>query len=207
MTSRLILRSGLAAVGFAAGVLLATAQDAAYVDDQIREGRRAWDDKQYVEAADHFRLAGFAAVEAPVRLTEALARLALAQDAAGAHAAADATLARFLEVEQHSSRYGEAALELPLRGAFERLLRTRVPAERLAAVPTLASAARGDPPVEARVPPPAPSAGPDTRTAAPPAPTEPVASPPPAATPAPVTTVPRPTMTPPPPPPTRETPP
>ncbi|HEY6049760.1 MAG TPA: hypothetical protein VIZ58_00820, partial [Thermoanaerobaculia bacterium] len=211
MRSRLILRSAVAVVSLAASALFVPGQDAAYVDDQIREGRQAWEAKQYAEAAEHFRLAGFAAVEAPVRFTEALARLALAQEAAGAHADADATIARFLEVEQRSSRYAEAPLELPFRVVFERFLRSRVPADRLAAVPSLAGVARGVPPSEplpAAAPAPTPAAVP---TAPPPEPTEapaaaettlPATAPPPAATstprPLPPTRMPTETPTPPP---------
>jgi TonB family protein len=170
MTARLILRSAVAALLLFKGPAPVYGQETAYTEDQIREGRQAWDERQYPEAAEHFRLAAFAAVENPLLLTEALARLALAQEAAGAQADADATLGRFLDVEQRSSRYGETALEPPLRAAFERLLRRRVPAERLASVPSLARVARGEPAAETPAAPPnAPSA-----TAVPP-PQEPAA--------------------------------
>ena len=153
MSARLLLRSAVAAIVLSTSPVSVSGQGTSYTDDQIREGRQAWGEQQYAQAAEHFRLAAFSAVENPLRLTEALARLALAQDAAGARADADVTLGRFVDVEKSSSRYGEVALEPPLKAAFERLLRTRLPAERLTAVPSLARLARGE---QAAEQPPAP---------------------------------------------------
>src|SRR5262249_37175207 len=66
-------------------------------------------------------------------------RLALAQDAVGKAADADATLARFLDVERRFGVFAKADLSPNLRAEFAGLLKRRLPAETLSSMPTLSA--------------------------------------------------------------------
>ena len=124
-------------VGAAAGV---RADD--FASARLAAGIDAYASKRFAEASDQFRLACFGLLDQPVALTEGLVRLALAQDAAGRKTDAAATLHRFLEIEKRFSGYARARLDAPTRAAFEALLRSRVSAEALVAVPSMS----GSPP-------------------------------------------------------------
>ncbi|MEO8429917.1 MAG: TonB family protein [Acidobacteriota bacterium] len=124
----------------------ASAQDDEFLEQRMRAGREKFEAGRYREAIEDFRIASFGYMESPPKRSEALARLALAQAAAGATADADASLIRFLDLEEKFSAYAAAPLEIAGRAPFEKLLRERAPPDRLAAVPSLAGVARGEPP-------------------------------------------------------------
>ena len=192
--------------------------------ERLRAGREAYESGRVADAAEDFRIASFGLLEVPDRLSESLVRLALAQGSLGTQADLDATLARFLDLEEKFSPYASAPIEAPTRAAFENLLRRRVKAERLESIPSIAPVARGQsprplptasatasaPPAPEATPVGAPTfAPPETRTAPPPTPTSvppdatrtprpfsPTPTPTPTATPSPPTQTPTPTPTP-----------
>ncbi len=142
--------------GLAVAALIALAPHARgddFANARLAAGIDAYASKRFPEAADQFRIACFGLLEQPVVLTEGLARLALAQEAAGRKADATATLHRFLEIEKRFSGYARARLDGPTRAAFEALLKSHVSAEVLAAVPSISGA------------PPKAGAAPETRKA------------------------------------------
>ena len=131
----------LSSIGVALGVWAAApapAQDAAFHEAQLRSGREAMAGRRVADAIDHFRIAAFGFLERPPLLAEALARLALAEQAARSTEKLDATIARLLAVEQKFSSLRAARLEAETRGALRRLLETRAPRESLAAIQSLA---------------------------------------------------------------------
>lgn len=100
------------------------------------------------EGIDEFRIAAFGLMEKPPLLTEALVRLALAQDAIGSKEAADETVKRFLEIERRFGAYAAARLEPAARAAFGNLLGRHAPGEAMVSPPSRES------------PPPAPAESP-----------------------------------------------
>ncbi|MGA7990070.1 MAG: hypothetical protein WCC53_01435, partial [Thermoanaerobaculia bacterium] len=128
-------------VRVAAVVLLVGAAALARADDfagaRMSDGIEAYRSRQFAEAADQFRIACFGLLDQPVRLSEGLVRLALAQEALGRKEGVTAALKRFVEVEKRFGAYSGARVDAGMRGEFEALLFARVPAETLAAVPSL----------------------------------------------------------------------
>ena len=139
MKRYVFLSIGLA-LGFRAPSPL-LAQDASFYEGQLRAGREALAGRRVPEAIDHLRIAAFGFLDAPVLLSEALARLALAQQAAGDAEKLGATLDRLVAVEQKFSALRGARLEAETRTALRRLLEARVPRETLATIPSLAPGA------------------------------------------------------------------
>lgn len=109
-----------------------------FAEARMASGIEAYRAKRYAEASDQFRIACFGLLDQPVLLTEGLVRLALAQGAAGRTADVEKTLGRFLDVERRFEGYAKGRLDAATRAAFEGLLRARVPADAIAAVPSLA---------------------------------------------------------------------
>jgi len=66
----------------------------------LKQGKDAYAAHRTADAVEAFRVASFGLLEEPVLLSEALARLALAQRAAGRDADVKATIARFTELEE-----------------------------------------------------------------------------------------------------------
>jgi protein TonB len=121
---------------------LLPAQD--FYEVQLRAGKAALSAGRPADAADDLRIAAFGFLEKPALLCEALAHLALAQQAAGRTPLADAALARFAEVERAFPACREARLEAAGRAEFEALVRRRLPgplAEEILAPPTRPSPA------------------------------------------------------------------
>jgi hypothetical protein len=129
------------------GLLLLLAPAPGRADDfyvvRLRVGQEDYRGKRYREATDNFRIAVFGFLERPELLSQALARLALAQVAAGKEIDADATLAKFLVVERQFNVYSKVQLDPPVRAEFEALLSRRASAEALRGLPGLARLAGG----------------------------------------------------------------
>lgn len=123
-----------------------------FAQGRLASGIDAFRAKRYTEASDQFRIACFGLLDQPVLLTEGLVRLALSQEAAGRRADVEKTLNRFLEVERRFAGYANSHLDAPTRAELQTLLRARVPADAIAAVPSLAGLAgkAGAPGVESR---------------------------------------------------------
>ena len=123
-----------------------------FAEGRLASGIDAFRAGRYIEASDQFRIACFGLLDQPVLLTEGLVRLALAQEAAGRKADVEKTLHRFLDLERRFSGYATCRLDAPMRGEFLALLRARIPADAIAAVPSLAGHAgkAGPPGAESR---------------------------------------------------------
>lgn len=137
-------------------------------------GMAAYGSGNYSLAARDFRVARFLSLQAPARHLEILARLALAEDAAGTAASRDATLERFLLVEARFPEYTGASLEPDARSRFHSLLMKRIPRDRLLAVPPLAAELGLIPMIPTRQ---RPSPSPPPATPTPTAPPEPTKTP------------------------------
>lgn len=123
MPHRLLLATVLA--------LLATAAPAAaahpHYEALLREGTYALDRGEIEQAVRQLRLACFGFLEEPPALCACLARLALAQAAAGDDDAFRDTFRRVVEVEERFGAYTGGGLAPELRAAFEAEVRARVP--------------------------------------------------------------------------------
>ncbi|MFL6194435.1 MAG: tetratricopeptide repeat protein [Thermoanaerobaculia bacterium] len=146
----------------------------------LRDGQHALDRKDFREAARDFRLACFGMLDEPRMLTDCLARLALAQDAAGDVEGFRDTFQRLVELEDRFKAYSQADLAPELRAALEARLASRLPAATLEGAPafrsTLGKKGAAAPPAGSSQ---KPSASPPTGAASPPA--APVVKPPAAA--------------------------
>ena len=121
-------------------------------DQRLDEGRMAYQQKSYVEAMDQFRIAAFGFLDRPEKVSECLARLALAEAGAGQKARVEETLGRFLDVERRFSAYAKASLEPEVRADFQALLLRVMPAGTVAGVPSLSSLVESDEQKIARLP-------------------------------------------------------
>ena len=117
--------------------ILAAAAGEDFDEARLRAGQIAYQEKRFVEAINQFRIAAFGFLDRLPLLSESLVRLSLAQAAAGKEADADETMTRFLEVERRFQVYAQANLEPETRADFRALLKRRLPAATLAAVPSL----------------------------------------------------------------------
>ena len=135
---------GAAVVATVVMALALSAAGAAPAEDDARArldaGREAYAEGRYADAAEAFRLASFGLLDRPVLLSEALARLAVAENAANHGEEAGAAISRFLEVERRFSVYGSVSLEPAVRRSFHELLFGRVPLANLTELPGLADA-------------------------------------------------------------------
>jgi hypothetical protein len=105
----------------------------------LRDGQLAFDRKDFPTAARTLRLACFGMLDEPRPLTDCLARLALAQDAAGQLDGFRETFGRLVEVEDRFKGYSQSDLPPELRAALEARLAARLPAATLAAAPAFRS--------------------------------------------------------------------
>jgi hypothetical protein len=116
------LRSLAIAALLLAAAAIAWGQPEDFYEARLVAGYEAMRAERVPEAIDQFRIAAFGLMEKPPLLTEALVRLALAQDAIGSKVAADETVKRFAEVERRFGAYSAARLEPTARAAFGKLL-------------------------------------------------------------------------------------
>ncbi len=118
--------------------LVASGQGEDFYEARLGAGQEAYRQKRALEAVDQFRVASFGFLDRPVLLSESLARLSLAQAAAGQSVEADATLLRFFEVERRFRPYAQVQFEPEIRKEFEFLLLRRVSPSALLSLPALA---------------------------------------------------------------------
>lgn len=119
------------------GVFPATAAD--FYETQLRLGAEAFRTGRTAEAIDHLKIANFGFLDRPVLLVEGLARLTIAQDAAGLRDDMTKTLQRFVDVERQFPSWAKAGVDDETRRRFERLLVAGVSRELLSGVPSLSS--------------------------------------------------------------------
>src|SRR5512141_1923838 len=131
------------------GIVLAVHPLPLFADDfslqRLRVGEEALRAKRVPEAVDQLRIACFGLLDQPILLSEGLAHLAIAQEAAGRRADVVTTLNRFLEVERLFGVYARSRLDEATRARFQELLLSLVPAEAVASVPTLSGLVRRQP--------------------------------------------------------------
>jgi len=118
--------------------LVSSARSEDFYETRLHAGQAAFREKLFLQAVDEFRIASFGFLDRPVLLSESLARLSLAQTAAGHLPEADAMLLRFLEVERQFRPYAQVQFEPEIRKEFELLLLRRVQASALLSLPALA---------------------------------------------------------------------
>lgn len=143
------LRKGpslFAALLAAASIAAGQAED--FYEARLLAGYQAIRAQRVPEAIDQLRIAAFGLMDRPVLLTEALVRLALAQEAIASKEGAAETLRRFVEVERRFGGFAEARLENSARTAFRNLLGKHVPAPTIATLPSFG----GPPPRATLVP-------------------------------------------------------
>lgn len=131
---------------FLIALLIATPMSAAddFYEQQLRAGKADFQASRLAQAADEFRIAAFGLMQQPPRLQEALARLAIVENALGQNDELKKTIDRFVVVEQRFPSYANADLEPLLRSRFEDLVVKVEPKLTLQTVPTLASLANYD---------------------------------------------------------------
>jgi len=113
---------------------LAAAVDPFYLG-LLRDGRQAYDRKEYASASRLLTLACFGMLDEPKVLADCLARLALAEDRADDVDGFRETFKRLAEVEERFSAYSQGELPPELRAALEPRLVARLPAATLESVP------------------------------------------------------------------------
>ena len=101
-------------------------------------GKNMYRAGKFTEAARYFRVVRFASLETPELQSEVLARLALAEEAAGQKDARTATLQRFVSLQERLGGYEPNSLEPDLRAKFQELVLREVRRERLTQSPELA---------------------------------------------------------------------
>lgn len=105
----------------------------------LEDGMASYQAGQYDSAIRDLRAARFLSLDRPRRHLEILARLAVAEDAAKRASERDATLRRFLEVEEQFPAYDAASLEPAVRQKFQALLLAGSGRDLVLAVPPLAA--------------------------------------------------------------------
>ncbi len=129
---------GLFGFGMTVPGLGAAPAPADFNQARLESGKYLFDEKRYREAIDQFRIAAFGFLGRPDWLSSSLARLALAQVADSRPEDADATLARFLEVQRRFPSYPPRDLEPERQAEFRALLLKRVQEATLLGIPSLA---------------------------------------------------------------------
>jgi len=117
-----------------------------FYEAQLRLGAESYRAGRFSEAIDYLHIANFGFLEKSELLSEGLARLAMAESAAGRKDELDKTLSRFLAIERQFSAWSKAAMSNEDRAAFEKLLLATLPKESISSVPSLAHL--GAPPPE-----------------------------------------------------------
>jgi len=117
---------------------VASAQSLDFYEARLHAGQEAYRQKQALDAVDQLRIACFGFLDRPPLLSESLARLALAQAAAGRSEEVEATILRFLQVERRFAPYSQIKLEPEVKAEYQSLLLRQVPQATLLSLPSLA---------------------------------------------------------------------
>lgn len=155
-----LLLATLASAGGLWGGAAAAPADAAvdpFYQTLLRDGQQAYERKDFAAAARALRLACFGMLEEPATLADCLARLALAQDAAGDLEGFRESFRRLAEVEERFKGYSQGEIAPELRAALETRLAARIPAATLAGLPAFHAAAQAKKGTGAPSAPPKPS--------------------------------------------------
>ena len=112
-----------------------------FYENQLQLGKVAFTSAELSTSIDHFRIAASGFLDRPKLLTEAVMRLAVAQNDARLAADCAATVDRFLRIEAVYAAYQSADVEAPVRMKFDAVLRAHASAERLRGYSTLAAIA------------------------------------------------------------------
>jgi tetratricopeptide (TPR) repeat protein len=139
-------------VGLVLGICSVARGGDDFNEQRLQDGRSAYQQKKFIDAIDEFRVAAFGLLDRPAGLSECLARLALAQAAAGQARETDETVNRFLEVERRFGVYGKTNLEPDVRADFQSLLLRSLPLDTLSVVPSLAGLVETDEQEVAKLP-------------------------------------------------------
>ena len=108
----------------------------------LRDGIHDFDSGNYDAAVRHLRLACFGMLDEPEPLVECLARLALAEDKAGAPEGFRESFRRIVEAEERFNAYSRAQLPALLKTSFEQRAAVLIPASTLSAVPAFQALVR-----------------------------------------------------------------
>jgi hypothetical protein len=135
------LSTALAALTALLGAVPLRAADPFY-SALLRDGIHDFDSGNYDAAVRHLRLACFGMLDEPEPLIECLARLALAQDKAGAPEGFRESFRRIVEAEERFNAYSRAQLPAPLKTSFEQRAAVLIPASTLSAVPAFQALVR-----------------------------------------------------------------
>jgi TonB family protein len=158
------LRSLAISASLLAAASIAWGQPEDFYEARLVAGYEAMRAKRVPEAIDQLRIAAFGLMDRPPLLSEALVRLALAQEAIGPKQGAAETIKRFVDVERRFGAFTKARLEPTARTAFRNLFAKHVPAATIASLPSFggppptsgparaASKPAGEPAGEARGP-------------------------------------------------------
>ncbi len=139
----------------AVGVADAQTQTIDFNEARLQSGQSLFADKRYLDSIDQFRVAAFGYLNQPGALSNTLARMVLAQVAAGRLADADATIQRFLEIQRRFPSYPPPGLDGAAEGDFRAVLLRRVPEATLLGLPSLAPLVETEEQKIARLPEPA----------------------------------------------------
>lgn len=110
-----------------------------FYEAQLRQGRAAMLAGRPLDGAELCRIASFGLMDNPPRLIESIICFALASAESGRDGDVPAALERFVEVETRFPSYRAATIDDTFRRSFDALLRENIAAERLQAIPSLAS--------------------------------------------------------------------
>lgn len=124
-----------------------------FYEQQLVAGKTDAQANRLSRAADELRIAAFGLMQQPALLQEALARLAVVQNALGHAADLSKTLERFTQVEQRFGGYAEVQLDASVRAKFEDLVVKQVPPATLQAIPSLARLSKSEMQKIAELPP------------------------------------------------------
>lgn len=124
-----------------------------FYEARLRAGETLYQEKRFPEAIDNLKIASFGLLDNPPLESESLVYLALAQTAVGKVVDADATLARFLEVERRFATFAKAKLDPNVRAEFQAVVLRRVAPSTLLAFPALAGIVETEEQKIAKLPP------------------------------------------------------
>src|SRR5687767_10195602 len=95
--------------------LIVPASGEVFYDARLREGKAALESNRASDAVDQLKIACFGMLHDPKGLSEGLAWLAVAQNAAGRPTELETTLNRFVEVQSRFAAYNPSVIDQKIR--------------------------------------------------------------------------------------------